>query len=176
MELQHIKSFPKDGKVLVTNFKKGDVAQLLFDKMKTKLLNSGSFIITGPFVKYPWQKAFDFKNQVINYLGKPATLYKELTEEIVKSEISNIDLIVGDYEDVDVAFRTVKKWSTKINAEGRGVFKLPPLLHSEFVSKVTHYNPKIKVVSEGNFSYITFNSVKKVEGKKVIRERSTEMT
>ena len=174
--VEHLKNFPENGTALILNFKKGELSEYLFELMRSGEINKGNFIVTGPFNRYAWQKAHDFCNNVKNYLGKTGTYYKEDYKEIPTKLIPKVDLLVTEHSSVDNAVAAINLYSTVLNMPSTMAVKLPALYHEEFQYKFNEIYPKLKVTTEGNFSYINYRVDKKIQPNKVTREKNTQMT
>lgn len=176
MNIEHLKSFPENGTILILNFKKGELSEYFFSLMREGNLPKGNFIVTGPFTHHAWQKAYDFTNNVKNYLGKNGSYYKEDYREITSKIGTKVDLLVCEHTVVDNAIEAISMYEGNLNSSATIVVKLPALYHEEFAYKFKSKFTKLKVNSEGNFSYISYRFDKKIQPKKVIRDKNPEMT
>ena len=161
-----------EGPIIDIGFGKGVVSKIILDLMISGQVPKRNFILIDPYLKGGWQQAYDFCNNVKNYLKREAYYIKGNALDVSNGELEKPSCVIVDVGDPNLSSDIIKKYSRVVKKNGIIITITP-----EDTDKTTMLNifkevtsRKSSVVSGYTLTYLRAFTLKKLDDtKKPIR-------
>mgnify|MGYP000014468818 FL=1 len=107
-----------EGPVIDIGFGKGTISNILLDLMISSQITKRKFILIDSYEKGGWQQAYDFCNNVKNYLKGEASHIKQNALDVPDNIIGKVPCVIVDVGDYNLSSDIIKKYSKLVKKNG----------------------------------------------------------
>lgn len=157
-----------DGPIVDIGFGKGNISKIILDLMISSQIPKRKFILIDPYTKGGWQQAYDFCNNVKNYLKREASHIKEDALDISDNTIGKVACVIVDVGDYNISSDIIKKYSKLVKKNGVIITIAPEDADKtamlDIFKEIT--SKKSKIVSGYTITYLRAFTLKKLDNTK----------
>ena len=107
-----------EGPIVDIGFGKGTISKIILDLMISGQVPKRKFILIDSYLKGGWQQAYDFCNNVKNYLKGEATHIKEDALNVSTNILGKVPCVIVDVGDPNLSSDIIKKYSKIVKKNG----------------------------------------------------------